>query len=408
MTFNGKSMKKIIILYVVSILFFSCKDYDFQPAYTLSLSLNFPEGYTLSGFPAGGVTVNLTNTNTGRVVTATTDASGKLSCILVEGNYDVTCSFTVTVDGEEYTFNGTQGDYLLTPESNLQIGLIMANSGDFILKEVYYAGSRTPEGKTYYSDQFHEIYNNTGEILYADSLCIGVLQQSSSSPNRWVKEDGSFMDELPITFHVWMIPGSGHDHPVLPGESLVIAQDGIDHQTDPNGNPDSPVNLGNADWESYVEISGKDLDAPGVPNLTMMYTTTTTSNDWMHSVFGSAVVIFRLPVDWHEYVDNPDNFMTLPGSTSSTRYFMVDKDNVIDAVEIVRVEESRRYKRLPNELDAGYTYLEGGTYCGKSIRRKVKMIVDGRVIYKDTNNSSEDFLHDLAPTPGVNPTTVEN
>jgi hypothetical protein len=36
------------------------------------------------------------------------------------------------------------------------------------------------------------------------------------------------------------------------------------------------------------------------------------------------------------------------------------------------------------------------------------MIVDGRVIYKDTNNSSEDFLHDLDPTPGENPSTVEN
>jgi hypothetical protein len=86
---------------------------------------------------------------------------------------------------------------------------------------------------------------------------------------------------------------------------------------------------------------------------------------------------------------------------------MVDKKHVIDAVEIVRVETDKRYKRLHTELDAGYTYLDGGTYCSKSVRRKAKLIVEGRVIYKDTNNSTEDFLHDLTPTPGVNPTAVE-
>jgi hypothetical protein len=35
------------------------------------------------------------------------------------------------------------------------------------------------------------------------------------------------------------------------------------------------------------------------------------------------------------------------------------------------------------------------------------MIVNNRVIYQDTNNSTNDFLHDLVPTPGVNPATVE-
>lgn len=402
-------MKKIFSIWIVlQVLFFGCKDYDVQPAYTVSVNLNFPEGYILSGFPDEGVAMKITNTNTGRLSTLMTDASGKLNCTLVEGNYNLACSFTIEADGEEYTFNGTVNDFMLTPGAELNIDLTMVNPGGFILKEIYFAGSRTPAGKTYYADQFHEIYNNTAETLYADSLCIGLLEQTSANPNVWLNEDGTFMDALPLTYHVWIIPGDGDDHPVLPGESIVIAHDGIDHQTDPTGNPDSPVNLGNAEWESYVEISGKDLDAPGVPNMTMMYSTSSSMVDWLHSVFGAAVIIFRLPEDWHSYADNPDHYMTKPGSTSSTRYFMVDKKYVLDAVEIVRVEESKRYKRLHNELDAGYTYLEGGTYCGKSVRRKVKMIVAGRVIYKDTNNSSEDFLHDLTPTPGTNPSTVEN
>lgn len=404
-------MKKFLMLSLVamfSMMLFSCND-DVTPSYTLNISLELPDGFTIATVPAG-TEVKVKNTQTGRESVITTDASGIASGILVEGNYSVTCSFAIKVGDDEYTFNGTLSDFMLSKESTMSIKLIMAdNTGGFVFKEVYFSGSKTPAAKTYYDDQFHEIYNNSNDTLYADGLCIGVLQQSSSNPNVWVNADGSFMDQLPITFQAWIIPGSGKDHPVFPGKSIVIAQDGINHKTDPNGNSLSPVNLGNADWESYFEISGKDLDAPSVPNMTLMHTTSTAMNDWLHSVFGSAVIIFRLPenMSWETYVANPDNFKTLPGSTSSTKYFMIDKKYVIDAVEIVRPEEDKRNKRLHTVLDAGYTYVDGGTYCSKSIRRKVKMIVDGRVIYKDTNNSTEDFLHDLDPTPGVNPTSVE-
>lgn len=405
-------MRKFLMLSLVamfSVALFSCKD-DVTPSYTLNITLELPEGFTLATIPAG-TEVKVKNTQTGRESVITTDASGIASAILVEGNYSVTCSFSIKVGDDEYTFNGMLADFMLGNESSMKVDLVMAdNTGGFVFKEIYYAGSKTSAAKTYFDDQFHEIYNNSNDTLYADGLCIGVLQQSSSNENVWVNSDGSFIDQLPITFQAWIIPGSGKEHPVYPGKSIVIAQDGIDHKTDPNGNSLSPVNLGNADWESYFEISGKDLDAPAVPNMTLMHTTSTTMNDWLHSVFGSAVVIFRLPenVSWETYVANPDNFKTLPGSTSSTKYFMIDKKYVIDAVEIVRPEEDKRKKRLHTQLDAGYTYLDGGTYCSKSIRRKVKMIVDGRVIYKDTNNSTEDFLHDLDPTPGINPTSVEN
>lgn len=404
-------MKNLLILSVVllGLLAFSCKD-DVTPSYELKITLQLPDGFTLGTVPEG-TEVKITNAQTGRTTTATADASGVVTTVLVEGNYDASCSFTLTVGSDEYVFNGILNSYLLSQNSTATMNLVLAdNTGGLVFKEIYFAGSKTPDGKTYYSDQFHEIYNNSNDTLYADGLCIAVLEQSSNNPNVWVNADGSFMDRLPLTFQIWTIPGSGKEHPIYPGKSIVIAQDGINHQTDPNGNPLSPVDLSNADWESYVEISGKDLDAPGVPNMTMMYTTSTTMYDWLHSVFGSAVVIFRFPSDvtWEQYVSNDANFMTKPGSTSATKYLMIDKSLVIDAVEIVRVEEDKRNKRLPTELDAGYTYLDGGSYCSLSVRRKAKLIIDGRVIYQDTNNSSNDFLHDLTPTPGVNPTSVEN
>ena len=298
---------------------------------------------------------------------------------------------------------------LLSKDEKVPMNLVLSkNTGGFVFKEIFFAGSKNADLKTYYADQFHEIYNNSNETLYADGLCIGLLEQTSTNPNVWVNTDGTVMDKLPLTFQVWIIPGTGKEHPVLPGKSIIIAQDGIDHKTDPNGNPLSPVNLGKADWESYVAASGKDLDAPAVPNMTLIYTTSVSMTDWLHSVFGAAVVIFRLPVAWETFVADVNNFKTKPGSTSTTQFLMVDKSYVIDALEIVSPEVVKRNKRLPIVLDAGYTYIEGGTYCSKSVRRKARLIIDGRVIYKDTNNSTEDFLHDLVPTPWVNPTAVEN
>jgi hypothetical protein len=379
------------------------------PSYNMTVNLVLPSGFTLASVPAG-VEIKILNTQTARETKLITDASGSVTELFVQGNYNISTSFTIAVGTDEYVFNGVMNDYLLAQESTASLALVLAdNTGGFILKEIYFSGSKTPDAKSYYDDQFHEVYNNSNDTLYADGLCIGCMQQTSTNPNAWVKTDGTTpLDQLPITFHVWIIPGTGKEHPVYPGKSIVIAMDGINHKSDPNGNPNSPVNLGNADWEAYVDVAGKDIDAPGVPNMTMMYTTSATMYDWIHSVFGYATIIFRLPVAWQTYVANTANFMTLPGSTSSTKYFMVDKSYVIDGVEIVRVEQDKRYKRLPTTIDAGYTYLDGGTYCSKSVRRKAKLIVDGRVIYKDTNNSTEDFLHDVNPTPGVNPTAVEN
>ena len=59
------------------------------------------------------------------------------------------------------------------------------------------------------------------------------------------------------------------------------------------------------------------------------------------------------------------------------------------------------------KFDAGIVYMEK-PYAGKSIRRKVESITEaGRVIFKDTNNSTEDFLRDQTPTPGIIPTVVD-
>lgn len=396
--------KYIYVFCLVTLsMLYSCMDSDTKVLRHLAVNLEFQEQF--QNLPKGNVPVELINRMTGRRYIENTDVNGIAKFTVESGIYNVSSVYNLNADT---VFNGRFDDIVLAkdfPNEKIDLEMAYGKLSPLIFKEIYYTGSRTPANKTYYADQFHEIYNNSSEVQYLDGLCIGVLQPSSFSPTKWRDENGNIMPLSPINFMAWRIPGSGKEYPIQPGESIIIAQDGIDHKDDPAGNPNSPVNMGDADWETYFDLSGKDTDSPSVSNLIMMWTNIATMTDWLHSTSGSAVILFRIPGDWEEFVNNSDNLMRQPGSSSSKEYLMIPKAFIYDAVECVK-SETRNHKRLSNDLDAGYIFCSG-TYVGESIRRKVVEVKNGRVIYQDTNNSTEDFVVQTTPTPGIHPTTVD-
>lgn len=403
-----KKVSFISMLIIIALIGLSSCQKEGAKLYEAKIQVNFPEGYTVS--VASDVLVTITNTYTSKEDTVRTDDSGIARISLGEGNYNISAA----TESDEFYFNGTtQNLYVVDGSANVFVIDLEASSkgGGLIFKEIYYCGSTTTTGSNYNADQFHEIYNNSDDTLYLDGLCIGILKPipSATSVAAWQDGSGNPIDRLPITFHSLMFPGTGKTYPIYPRTSVVLAQDAIDHKSDAvNGNPNSPVDLGNAEFETFIELPGKDTDTPGADNLIIMYTTAASMTEWSVYTRGSAVVLFRLPtgLDWASYVADPNNFMTEPGSTSTTKYFMIDKSYVIDAVEEVYPDAASHYKRLPVSLDAGIVF-QSASNIGKSIRRKAKMILDGKVIYQDTNNSTVDFIPECTPTPWVNPTTVE-
>lgn len=393
----------VMLLMTIMALLPSCTK-EGAKLYDVYIMVNYPEGYD-EELVAGQV-VTITNDLSGMTETATTGVYGTVMVPLEEGIYTVSVSF----ETEDYYFNGIEQNLEVKTSENYWILYLEASTkkGGLVFKEIYHSGSKTPTGSSYYSDQFHEIYNNSDEVEYLDGLCIGVLEPIGTTASAWVNQDGSLMDRLPIAFHAMMFPGTGQQYPIQPRTSIVLAQDAIDHKSDPNGNPASPVNLGNAQYEAFIEPPGKDTDSPESKNMIVMYTTSATSFDWLASVNGAAVVLFRLPtgLDYASFVADPNNFMTKPGSTSATKYFMVNKDWVIDGVDVNRPVEEQRFKRLPTSVDAGMTWCSG-SYSSKSLRRKVEKVLGGKVIYKDTNNSFNDFIGDWNPTPFIHPTVAD-
>ncbi len=369
-------------------------------SFSVQIRVEYPSTYATVA--ASGATVRLRSIERNTTDSATADQSGAVTFQdVVPGSYEVSASRSLTesessaLTGQAVAvnLNGAVSAQPLLGAASTPIIVTLAGSrvGDLILKEVYYTGSKTPSGGNYFSDQFFEIYNNSTDTIYVDSLYIGDAYGNSGQISPGSLPTPFQADQQHVYLSsVWMIPGSGKDHPLAPGQSIIIAQDGIDHRTDPLGNPDSPVDLSDADWETYNERpDNRDTDSPDVPNLVRRYFTG--GFDWLVPVFGPGIVIFRTP-NFEALEQTP-----VPGSALDPR-IKVPVGLVIDAFEALQNPNSGSYKRIPVSLDAGFVSA-AGTYTGESARRKVASTVAGRRVYHDRNNTGLDFEIVATPTP---------
>ena len=389
-------MKKIFPLLALILIVSSCLKEPSIVSYSLDLKVDF--GTDIQMANKSGAIVTLSNQQKNYKVSARTDESGKIQFQSLDpGIYSVVVSYTSS-SGE---YSGQRSISVFSDKTDI-IVIKKSVLGTFVIKEFYFAGSRTPAGKSYYADQYIEIFNNTDEVRYADGISVFEHESSGTGVNMWESIKDTIVGQM-----IWTIPGNGKQYPVQPGRSILIAQDGINHRNDPNGNPLSPVNLGNADFEFYVPTkTNKDIDSPTVANMLDDYLSNTNISEIAFRVQGgSALVIAKLPgnseTERKAYIARNLVVKTSVSGSAAVYYPKIANKYVIDAVETVEDEAHAIYKRLPADIDAGYTYITTGSYSGKCIRRKVKEIVSGRVIYQDTNNSINDFLKDVDPMPRI-------
>ena len=396
-------MKKLI--YIMILAFAGCDVYETPSTYSFTVTANYPDEIN-NGSVISDVEIVTRNVQTGREFVEKTNANGTATFNVRGGNYDIVISFSeehiIDIEGfpvkKTLLFSGSlNGETILENGNKLEIETeySVLNEG-FVIKELYTSGSRTPLGKSYGAAKFVEIFNNSDKVLYSDGLCFGVVHKTTTyEPTPWVDENGDLLPRIPLWSFVAIVPGTGQEHPIQPGESFVIALSGLNHRDDPNGNPNS-IDLSGSAWEFYVE-DGKYIDVPSVPNILMQRITR--GSAMIFDVRGQVVILFRLPSDDLEAIfTNTDNYMVEPGG--SFNCFMVPRGWVIDGIDNLRLDDRGAYKRLPNSIDVGYIQHRG-SYQKVSIKRKVKEVINGRTVYQDTNNSTNDFLTNQEPTPGV-------
>lgn len=390
-------MKRFYPIIFILFLLVSClKEPEFnsyQVKFNVDFGTDFPQD------KKSGAKVVLFNQTKSYTVEGKTDSEGLVHFQSIEpGLYSVTISYKFSKDGYVYFYNGVKDVQIFDDVTN-SISVSGTKTSAFVIKEFYFSGSTTPAGKPYSADQYIELFNNSADTQYADGLTLVEHESYGTGENYW-----NYMKDSIVARMVWTIPGSGSEVPILSGKSIILARTGINHKSDPNGNPLSPVNLGNAEFEFYVAKQPEtDIDSPTVPNLEEDKFVFRGNDVVFHVKGGSAIAFARIPgknyTERMAYI-NKNLIAKASVSGSNTTYFVkIANSSVYDAVEVVMDEAHAIYKRLPASMDIGYTFVAAGSGSGKCIRRKVKEIVDGRVVYQDSNNSTEDFLKDVDPKP---------
>ena len=272
--------------------------------------------------------------------------------------------------------------------ADLRIPLSASVLKSLLIAKIYYSGTRDNMDRTYTTDSYVEIFNNSDEVQYMDGKYLGLAE--SVSPAAYPAKDNP--DSIYLR-QVCRFPGKGTAYPVAPGGSVVIAaRSARDHRT----SAATSVDLSGADFEvKAMEGSGN----PDVPMLPLVSNSTNILTLNLISGGLNAVVLFETDEDvlaWPEVYQR--------GKTSGEMFRRMHRKFVTDGVECLRKPAQTapdvNTKRLQGDIDAGYIVITAvNGYNHESVERKVARFEGGRYYLTDTNNSSADFVVCTDPTP---------
>lgn len=338
------------------------------------------------------------NISTGR----TSEFGSGAEIRLTPGLYDIDHTAQVrTATGTISTLRATGRSIQISGEQmtvRLQ-GYNTIESNDLIIAEIFFAGTLRSSGNQYYGDDYVKLYNNTDHVIYADGLTLFETKFTTTEKYDYTPD---IMNEAVTVHALYTIPGNGTEHPVQPGEYMLLADTGIDHR---QANPNS-FDLSHADFEWYdisTTPSSMDIDSPTVPNLDKWYCYTLSF--WMlHNRGFKAYGIARIPVDrdtyLRDYLYSYDYTMhTVAGDFPMTNQaYRLPNEWVVDVVNC-SVQSNYSWNLTSPSLDCGWAHCgtidKDKTRYFHSVRRKMLYLNEqGHPVLKDTNNSTEDFNHD--------------
>lgn len=375
--------------YVLSV---SAHTDDAAVAQALGWGSGIPE-VELTLAPVGG---------TGGEVRATTDEAGKARIDgLSQGSYLVTARRLLS-DAERSGL-GTASDAMafvgadtLRVSSGTGTGALqlpVSYRGSLLINEVY-QGQRLVIGLgTYAHGGFIELYNNADTTVYMDgTLVANALAGEFDCPTCVVScaEWARMTDDPAGVWTRWIaaFPGSGREHPLRPGELVVVATDAVDHSVLYPG----MLDLRGADFEFP---GSADADNPAVPNMVDFSTAESVFRHGLY--FGSslaAVLTVSHPAD-------PGGFMRGKRPHSDSEVMRVPREQIMDALTTVSLYFRTRpdlhvcSQLVHRSMDRQFGWLisDVGNYWERSIGRRVLTTLDdGRPLLQNTRSSASDFV----------------
>ena len=393
-----KNLFLSMMLLAASTLFFACSSDDDafvvkNGTVTIEMPLNVSE-VVLNSFEG-----TATNVQSGEVTALPAPVKNGADYVitipsLTEGKYNLSAKGNISFikDGVAGStdFEVSSNDVALNEQSTtakLVVSSFKAEGG-FVFSEICTTGTLTPQNKNYNNDAYFIITNNSDVVLYADSVALieSQYQSGSSGLQPWSPDVRPYAIPAGAVF---MIPGSGHDHPVAPGQSIIIANNAMDHRT---ANENS-YDLSKADFEVYLDNAGNSMDTDyDTPNLEYIYCYTQTI--WLPSVQQNrSYAIARIKENKESFLANHSETPTYTATTGKvmeSKQVQIPNEWVLDAVNL-GTEDDFGWFVISEKLDAGFVAGRANskdtTQRGTAIKRKK----DSTGKYIDTNNSTNDL-----------------
>ena len=331
----------------------------------------------------------------------TISIKGDTTITFVQGQYNFVVTGKVKDEAAAYV-QGTAGANLFQ-NATVNVALSKVVRSSLIFKAIYTTGGK----QGYMKDGYFEIVNNSDEVQYLDGLILSAPAGKQQNKNAW--QANGFEDLYACgQGQVLAFPGSGHDYPLQPGQSVLIANDGANHK-DLAGAGNHCPDLSKADWEVYLSYVNGEIDYPA-KNLDVIFVNNKYMKAFGLGFFGRAYVLARLPQGMtpEAFAADHSNIRKEPGNAAATmEYLVIPSKYVLDAVDIWDAQTTNHYPTFLAKDDAEGV-LASKAWEGKCVRRKVTKVVNGRAYYQDTNNSANDFLNNQELKPGVTPAVADN
>lgn len=398
--------------------FISCSKENSIPSSNVSVNIK-PAGMEFSTISNAFITLKNLTTSEEKVVEKQGEiTNGNLNLDVIDGTYNIKIEADIeyTQDGKNVKskVRGNKENVEIVGGSvNLDLKDILYiyqedSPSGLVIAEIFFTGTKTPEGKQYNGDKYFKIYNNSSEVLYADGMAIAETELMTVNGYKNYKEKTTGKDDRNVRTPIqalYRIPGNGTEHPIKPGEFLLIVDNGINHKVANSYSFD----LSNADFEWYDESTNPnflDIDSD-VPNLDKIYCYTKTI--WVtHNRGFCSYLLVNMGIE--EKAHKADflqknvyeysyTYEWTGGSfeQNSSCYYVNNKD-IVDAVNL-SIESMFVSINIDNSLDQGWTYCgkvdRDESRYGKCVRRKT---LGGKTL-KDTNDSSVDFLAEQTADP---------
>lgn len=324
------------------------------------------------------------------------------SYLLTPGLYDVEGTAVLAYvddDGNKVVKDAraTASSVVINSEVTVPLNWFFFNSDNTLLfGEIFFTGSMNATSTGGIRDTYFTIFNNTDEVIYADGIGIAESALVNSKTSAFeILTPANDRNRNFTAGTILVIPGSGKDVPVYPGESIKIVDQAIRWSDDISW----ALDHSDADFEWYDD-NYQDVDNPSVPNLSKWYCYSLSiwipSNQCNRSYalvrFPEGMTAERYLAEYHgayEYISVIGTQMT------NEKAYLIPNEWIIDGVNLSN-KEMWVYGALANAIDNGFASIsdinkDPERFGRKFVRRTAAVTGDGRLILQDTNDSSVDF-----------------